>query len=439
MKTNSKEYVKNYPILTSVFRITPETIFVKNTEFVYIAVSEKFAQSVGKESAAEVIGKTDFEIYDYEVACKHRKEDAWILETRQNIENIIEKNIDCDETVRYDSISKYFLSDDNGDALGIYGIQYDVTQDVLAKQRFEEEIRYLFEADDNAISAYLINVDDWKIVGEDKLEQQSSMATSTMTMEEYCKKMIEGISSVESEAYHFYCNFSSESMKIIYRGGRRHILMNYQRIMPGGGICWVQDDLRFINNPENGQLFLAIITRDIEGEKQREQELVRRAETDSLTGLLNRAAYLKKVKDVLEYEHNAEKYHALFILDVDNFKKLNDECGHYVGDQFLIQVAEGIKRCFRNTDIIGRLGGDEFLILMRHTPGNEITQKNANRLRDTLNEICNLYHIPELAVSIGISNYPIDGTTFEDLYQNADEALYRAKKSGKNKIEFYST
>ena len=239
MRTDSKEYVKNYPVLNSIFQITPETTFVKNVNYVYIAASEGFAKSVGKTSAAEIIGKTDFEIYDNELACKHRKEDTWILENGENIENIIEKNTDCGDLVRYDSISKYYLSDQDGTPLGIYGIQHDVTQDVLAKERYEVELRYLFNADENAISAYLINVDDWKIVGEDKLKNQNSTTAETMTMEEYCKKVIEGIYSVESEAYRFYCNFSSESMKVIHRGGRRHILMDYQRIMPCGGICWV--------------------------------------------------------------------------------------------------------------------------------------------------------------------------------------------------------
>lgn len=422
-------------VLNAVFQITPENTFVKNTEFIYIAVSETFAKSVGRECAAEIIGKTDFEIFSKELAEKHRAEDIEIMRTGQRKENIVELFHDDKGNLRYDSISKYCLFDNEGEHLGIYGIQHDVTQDVMAKQRYDREIEYLFEMNANVCSTHLMDVDEWVMINEQSTYKER--AAKDRTLAKFQSDVLSGIYSVESEAYKFYSNFTPDEIKAIYQGGKRNILMEYRRTLPGGELRWIRDDIRFISNPENGHLLLAFIISDIEETKQKEQELVRRAETDSLTGVFNRDAFLKKVKKVLKTENGNNEQHALFFLDVDNFKKLNDTLGHRVGDQFLIEMSAAIKSCFRNTDIIGRLGGDEFLVLMRQTPNNEITTKNAKELLKKINGVCANYNVPELSVSIGISNYPADGISFEELYDRADEALYRAKKYGKSRFEFY--
>ena len=411
-------------------------ISLKSTDYIYIAASESFAKSVGKMSAAEVIGKTDYELFEHELAEKHNQEDRELLQTGGRKEKILEKFQLEDGQIRYDSISKYCLKDKDGEPIGIYGIQYDVTQDVIAKERYDREIEYLFDMDANVCSAHLIDVDEWTIVNEKSCYKND--ATMRQDVEEFRQAVLQGMGTVEYEAYNFYNNMTQEHLRSIYQGGQRNFMMEYRRVLPTGELRWIQDDVRFISNPENGHLLLAFIISDIEAKKQKEQELIRRAETDGLTGLYNRDAFLKKAKEVLKKENGPNVNHALFILDVDNFKRLNDTQGHRVGDRFLIEMSAAIRSCFRNTDIIGRLGGDEFLVLMRQIPNNEITAKNANELLRKINEVCETYNTPELSVSIGISNFPTDGTVFEELYDKADEALYRAKKCGKNKFEFFN-
>ena len=195
--------------------------------------------------------------------------------------------------------------------------------------------------------------------------------------------------------------------------------------------------MKFLKNPETGHLLLAFTVSDIDKDKQREQELIRRAETDSLTGVLNRATFLKKVQHILRTEGYGSN-HALFMLDIDNFKSLNDTKGHQVGDQFLIEMSKTVKSCFRNTDIVGRLGGDEFMVCMRYTPSYSITERNAKSLLAGIQQLCECYDTPNLSVSIGISVYPENGTTFDELYEKADKALYCAKTKGKNRFEFAS-
>ena len=102
----------------------------------------------------------------------------------------------------------------------------------------------------------------------------------------------------------------------------------------------------------------------------------------------------------------------------------------------MIDLASEIKRSFRETDIVGRIGGDEFFALMRNVPGDSITIRKAQELLNTIQEMCADYQDLNLSSSIGISMYPQDGTTLEELYAQADAALYEAKHKGKNRFMF---
>ena len=430
-----ENFDNRYSVLRAVFNITPNITFVKNTDYVYIAASEQFAKMLGKKSATEVIGKTDMELFEPSLAQKHRMEDNWILRNRDNIKNILEEFQNADGTVRYDSISKYYLEDEKGDLLGIYGLQYDVTKDVLEQRQYEQEIQYLFELDETTCFTLLLDVDEWKIRHLKQSAVWDTYVGLEKNVEMFCEIALKGVCSMESEAYSFYKKFSPEYIKSIYFSGRRDVTLKYQRRWKNEEVRWLKDSIKFLKNPENGHLLLALVVKDIEAEKQSEQELIRRAETDGLTGVFNRESFLKKVQHVLSTEgYNGT--HALFMLDIDNFKALNDTKGHQSGDRFLVEISQAIRKCFRSTDIVGRLGGDEFFVLMRYTPEYSVTKKNANALLTSINELCSKYEIKGLSVSIGVSVYPENGTTFEELYEQADKALYRAKVKGKSRFEF---
>ena len=431
------EINKRYSVLRAVFKITPNITFVKNTDFIYIAASEQFAKMVGKECASEIVGKTDFDIFEESLAKKHRMEDEWILFNRNNMENIVEEYCDSNGNIRYDSVSKYHLVDECQEPLGIYGVQFDVTKDVLEQRQYEQEVQYLFDMNENVYFAYLLDIDEWKIIYEKDSVVKDVEMHFDREIESFCKIALEGVCSVESEAYEFYKLFSSEHLKSIYFSGQTDIALEYQRRLKKDEVRWVKDQMKFLKNPETGHLLLAFTVSDIEEDKQREQELIRRAETDSLTGVLNRATFLKKVQHILRTEGYGSN-HALFMLDIDNFKSLNDTKGHQVGDQFLIEMSKTVKSCFRNTDIVGRLGGDEFMVCMRYTPSYSITERNAKSLLTGIQQLCEHYDTPNLSVSIGISVYPENGTTFDELYEKADKALYCAKTKGKNRFEFAS-
>jgi len=174
--------------------------------------------------------------------------------------------------------------------------------------------------------------------------------------------------------------------------------------------------------------------------REREADLLalkKKAQTDSLTGLLNREAAIDQITHFLRTEGRFHS-HTLLIVDLDNFKSVNDSFGHFEGDKVLKTLSAKIRDVFRGLDIVGRLGGDEFIILMKHTATRNIIRRKALELQSALEYITTGGDVTVTVTgSIGISVYSGDGNSFETLYKEADEALYQAKLSGKNKHCYY--
>lgn len=156
-------------------------------------------------------------------------------------------------------------------------------------------------------------------------------------------------------------------------------------------------------------------------------------DTDELTGLLNKAAFFREARRAISINKNE----ILIILDLDYFKQINDTFGHFTGDQVLMLVGKCIRNTFRKTDITGRFGGDEFVILMDNTASIDIAKKKCEQLLSLLNSTKIFPNSnsssPTIQASMGISvcKEPFD---IDSLFQKTDEALYLAKKSGKNSV-----
>jgi len=154
-----------------------------------------------------------------------------------------------------------------------------------------------------------------------------------------------------------------------------------------------------------------------------------------LTGLNNKAATERKIRAYID-EH-ADEQALLFVLDIDNFKKINDTMGHAFGDEVLRELGHQIQAYFRVTDIIGRTGGDEFMIFLKGMKDNEIILKEAKKLDYFFKNFqAGEYVKYSATASIGAAVYPRDAADFESLYKAADKALYTAKQRGKNQIAF---
>ena len=172
--------------------------------------------------------------------------------------------------------------------------------------------------------------------------------------------------------------------------------------------------------------------------KERGKVLEDKADTDLLTELNNKAATERKIQEYLDDNPNGRAM--MFILDIDNFKKINDTMGHAFGDTLLKTLGREIKTEFRMTDIIGRTGGDEFMVFLKDVTDDLIVEREANRITRFFHDFKagGDYVKYSASASIGAAIYPDDAKNFKDLYVAADQALYRAKKRGKNQLVFYN-
>ena len=228
-------------------------------------------------------------------------------------------------------------------------------------------------------------------------------------------------------------------------GTRRH----YFAYMPMGVNGWIlcyalpeqaaQQSYNFIEDYEISFMivFIVLVTLLIlyivYENHTRNKELLKYAQTDALTGLYNKETTEQLTDELLSEDEN--KYHAFLILDVDCFKQINDIYGHAVGDIVLQKFGKLLKGTFREGDILGRIGGDEFGVIMKNIQTKDIAMKKAGELLAKTQA----YKIDELkganiSISIGISTAPQDGDCYMDLYKRADQALYQAKRSGKARV-----
>lgn len=179
---------------------------------------------------------------------------------------------------------------------------------------------------------------------------------------------------------------------------------------------------------------------DLTDYKQQEAQLAFLAQYDPLTHLPNRHYFANQLDQALKVARRENLQLAVLILDLDNFKNINDSYGHKTGDLLLQRVAEKLQICCRETDSLARLGGDEFAILIEHLDTPEDAARFAQELLQNIQQPMLLEQDLELstAASIGISLYPTHHDNVEALLQGADAALYKAKSEGRNTYYYYS-
>lgn len=170
--------------------------------------------------------------------------------------------------------------------------------------------------------------------------------------------------------------------------------------------------------------------------REKNKALEDKADTDLLTELNNKIATERKIKEYMM--ENPDAQGMMFVLDIDNFKKINDTKGHVFGDEVLRTLGMRIRAEFRVSDIIGRTGGDEFTIFLKNIKDDDLIEKEGKRVENFFRNFqAGDYVKYSVTASIGAAVYPRDGQDFEELYKAADHALYIAKRRGKNQLAFY--
>lgn len=215
---------------------------------------------------------------------------------------------------------------------------------------------------------------------------------------------------------------------------------------------------RSLHKDAAGNLFLVGVIRDITERKRIEEELKRTAADllqsntelklsenrlrylahhDTLTGLPNRQLFHEHLNQSLAWARSNNLLVVLLFIDLDGFKQVNDTLGHDNGDRLLKTVAQRLAGCLRSSDIVSRLGGDEFTVILPGIPRKQVAARVAEKILATLSEVFVLEgQTIFVTASVGISVYPLNASDSETLIKHADAAMYRAKQLGKNRYEF---
>lgn len=182
---------------------------------------------------------------------------------------------------------------------------------------------------------------------------------------------------------------------------------------------------------------------DITSRKQAENEIEKLAFYDPLTGLPNRRMFIEHMKQAVASCHKQQRHGALFFIDLDNFKTLNDTRGHDVGDAYLVQVAKRLKACVGHRDTVARIGGDEFIIIMHDAGPDMATATQAailvgNRMLSVLRENFSLGGFSHRSsASIGVVTFDGSNVSADEVFKQADIAMYQVKSAGRNGLALY--
>jgi diguanylate cyclase (GGDEF)-like protein/PAS domain S-box-containing protein len=324
----------------------------------------------------------------------------------------------------------------------------------LEKQLKDSENRYrtLFEISDSAMM----------LVGEQSVVIMVNKKFEIMTGRS--KESVEGIAAwtdffedserpMLSERLHKYADdtvapLQNFETKLIDRKGNR--LTVYTNIKTFPGTCahvvsmndiselkMAEQKIRLLNNELH--TINAGLHKEISFREKIEKQLRYKATHDHLTGLPNRILLFDRIKQAFAFEKRHNTLISLMILDLDNFKTINDSMGHLSGDILLKKVASGLQNCVRQYDTVGRLGGDEFVLIVNDAYTVQDIIAFAEKVQSVFHEAFDILGQQiYVTASIGVAVYPLHGTTFETLLRKADFAMYVAKKAGRNTFRFYS-
>lgn len=232
----------------------------------------------------------------------------------------------------------------------------------------------------------------------------------------------------------------TKTLQATVRGESKIYESEYRLRAMDGTWRWVLARGVVVERDEAGAaITMAGTIADVTARKNSHEMAWRYANLDVLTGLPNRRLFSEKLDAEIRVAKRSHDNLAVLFIDLDGFKRVNDMLGHEAGDHLLLEVASRLSQCVRETDIVARMGGDEFTVVLTRLPSTDHTEFVCQKILERLAEPVHIgKEVAHVSCSIGISLYPIDGVLPEDLLRKADQAMYAAKHSGKNQFHYFT-
>lgn len=307
-----------------------------------------------------------------------------------------------------------------------------VIEDISERKSVEEELRQqaerlniLSEAEGGKILDYNVKT-DVMVVKSSKDYDLSGEMIQQKYMEDFNETMI-----YEDDIAYFKSIFRS------LMASPKHETIEYRTKRFDKDYTWYQVNLTSLLGPEGYVTRIVGRMINIHERKLKELDLLLRAEKDALTGLYNKGATKQLIENVIQ-DSPKDALNALMIIDLDNFKEVNDLLGHAQGDQVLVDTANALNEIFKGGDITGRIGGDEFVVFMKNLKAISNADILAEKIVRNVNYSFD-YGDREIHVtcSVGVAIYPYHGKDYTELFKKADKAVYTAKANGKCGYRIY--
>lgn len=428
---------KNEAFLQNLIHAMPDLIWLKDKEGVYLTCNSRFESFFGNKKQ-HIIGKTDYDFVDKTMADMFRENDfkAMYASTPHTNEEWITFASDGHKELL--ETTKMPIYDDNHTLLGILGIGHDITK----RKETEEMLRKLSIALDQSPASVVITDLEANIEYVNPRFTEITGYSASEIIHQNPRVLQSG--EVEKQTYIDLWEHLKRGE--IWKGE----LLNKRK---NGELYWEEARIAPVKNEQGAITHYVAIKLEITKRKEMEDQINQLAFYDSLTHLPNRRLLNDRLQQALLKSARSRLYGALMFIDLDNFKSLNDNHGHLVGDMLLADVAKRLQESIRDIDTIARFGGDEFVIILNDLHENldtatTLASKIAEKIRLCLAE---LYEITltkleekqsitithKCTASIGIVLFLDHQEKQEDLLKWADHAMYQAKERGNNQIVFF--
>ena len=316
-----------------------------------------------------------------------------------------------------------------GNKLILCAMVIDITEKQLAFERLSRgEKRYQIILDQTDEVIFEWSIEEKKLLYSSN--QKNWLAMFGYTVDEKCNDFFVSQLKMGKDDQIRFDSFLTDIMQKKKKQGRIDVRLTRIDENQYESLFWARIMVCPLVNKEGeiNRLIGRIV--DINEQKKESIELRELSVKDHLTNLLNRRSFTQSVINLLESSDPTINSHILLMIDIDDFKKINDTYGHIFGDTILVDVADTLKNSFRVTDFFGRVGGDEFAVVLINFNDKAVLKQKIQILLDKFRQ-------KGISCSIGVACYPEDGTDFDELYINGDKALYSIKNGPKNSFTFY--
>tara|TARA_R110000737_G_scaffold13690_2_gene29588 strand:+ start:2172 stop:3452 length:1281 start_codon:yes stop_codon:yes gene_type:complete len=410
-------------IKNEVLDIVDSFIYTKNLSGQYTYANQAVLDLFEK-SLAEVVGFDDSHFFDLSQSKQLQLNDRLVMDQAIRVESEESNFINAkNETLIFKVVKKPLFNSD-GIVDGMCGISTDITAEKKLQAQLDEQ-SYLLDTMLNNIDAHIYVKDS----------ERRFLYVNSRVAELFGDKAQNIIGKKDTEilpeeiAEHFY-----QSDKQVFETNKKQVIEETAHDDNGDTSHYLSTKVPF-NRPDKLPALIGFSTDVTELFKLKEQ-FKQLANTDPLTNLYNRRFFTEQAEK--EY-HRAKRYSlsmTLISIDIDHFKSINDNFGHPAGDQVLIEVANHLKASLRQSDILARIGGEEFSILLPETSAKS-AMVFAERIREEqskLKVIGDWQGAIKLSVSIGVSSFLSSDKAFDAIFSRADKALYQAKNFSRNKV-----